>query len=201
MPLTRRVPLLGILGLAGCAALAPVDVEVTTAVLDRVPDDVPRAGRRPDTLVVYSLDAAARIDTRQMAYTLRPHHFAYFARHEWAESPARMLQPLLVRTLEATGRFAAVVTPPAAGAHYGLRAELEDLVQDFAPSPPMLNLSLRLRLVDERSNRTLAVRELEVREPLLQKTPYAGVVAANAALERALRDAAAFVLEATRRTP
>ncbi|HEX7890679.1 MAG TPA: ABC-type transport auxiliary lipoprotein family protein [Ramlibacter sp.] len=201
MRVTRRVPLLGGLCLAGCAALAPVDVEVTTAVLDRVPADVPRAPRRPETLLVYPLEAADRIDTRRMAYTLRPHHFAYYARNEWAESPARMLQPLLVRTLEATGRFATVVTPPASGAHYGLRADLEELVQDFGQVPPVLHLSLRLRLVDERSNRTLAVRELEVREPLQQQTPYAGVVAANAALDRALRDAAVFVLEAARRTP
>jgi cholesterol transport system auxiliary component len=199
MPLNRRVPLLAGLGLAGCSVLAPLDVNVTTAVLDSVPSDVPHAGRGPETLLVHPTQAPERIDTRRMAYSLRPHHFAYFARNEWAESPADMLRPLLVRTLEATGRFAAVVTPPASGAHYGLHTELAELLQDFGAAPPLLRLSLRLRLVDERNDRALGVRELDLQEPLQQQTPYAGVVAANAALARALRAAAGFVLEAARR--
>jgi cholesterol transport system auxiliary component len=200
MPVTRRVPLLGSLGLAGCTLLGPVEFEVTKAVLDRLPTEVPRAGRRRDTLIVYRPGAPERIDTRQMAYSLRPHHFAYFARNEWAESPARMLQPLLVRTLEATGRFAAVVTPPASGIRYGLHTELAELLQDFNEEPPLLRLALRLSMVDERANRTPVVHEVDVSERMQQKTPHAGVLAANAALARALRETAEFVLDAAGRS-
>lgn len=196
MPVSRRVPLLGGLCLAGCAILPPVEEQVTAAVLDRLPADVPRAGRGAETLLVHRPEAPPRIDTRQMAYSLRPHHFAYFARNEWAESPARMLQPLLVRTLEATGRFAAVVTPPASGARYALHAELAELLQDFAGDAAVLRLALRLRLADERTGRTLAVRELDVHERMREKTPYAGVLAANAAVARVLGEVAGFVLDA-----
>lgn len=194
MPVTRRVPLLGGLALGGCSLVGPVAEQVTSAVVDRLPADVPRAGRGPETLLVYPPEAPERIDTRQMAYSLRPHHFAYFARNEWAESPARMLQPLLVRTLEATGRFAAVVTPPASGVQYGLHSELAQLLQDFAGELPVLRLALRLRLVDERGRRTLAMRAIELQEAMQQRTPYAGVVAANAAVARALREVAEFVI-------
>lgn len=194
MPVTRRVPLLGGLALAGCSLLAPVEEPVTAAVLERLPDDVPRASRGPETLLVHRVESPQRIDTRQMAYSLRPHHFAYFARNEWAESPARMLQPLLVRTLEATGRFAAVVTPPASGAQFALHTELEELLQDFGGDAPLLRLTLRLRLVEERGRRTLAVRVIALQEAMRQGTPHAGVVAANAAVARTLREVAVFVL-------
>lgn len=183
--------------LCGCTALAPVNVEMTSAVLDRAPSDVPRAARKPDTLLVLPPQARPMYDTTQMAYTLRPHHLAYFTRNQWAEAPAQMLQPLLVRTLEATGRFGAVLTPPASTPAWLLQAELLELVQDFAEDPPVLRVAFRLRLVDEHAHRTVGVREFQAREPMQQKTPYAGVVAANAALARALREAAAFVIERT----
>jgi cholesterol transport system auxiliary component len=145
-------------------------------------------------LVVQRPEARPALDTLQMAYSLRPHHIAYFARHQWAERPAQMLQPLLLRTLERTGCFAAVVAPPApAGAPWMLRTELAELLQDFAPETAVLRLTLRLRF--EGSGRSPAVRELTVVEPLRQQTPLAGVAAANAATARALAEAAWFVLE------
>lgn len=198
MPVARRVPLLGGLALAGCSLLGPVEQPVTSAVLDRLPDEVPRASRGLETLLVHRVESPERIDTRQMAYSLRPHHFAYFSRNEWAERPARMLQPLLVRTLEATDRFAAVVTPPASGAHFALRTELADLLQDFGGDAPLLRLALRLRLVEERGHRTVGVRVIELQQAMRQGTPHAGVVAANAAVARALREVAVFVVGTVR---
>ena len=77
-----------------------------------------------------------------------------------------MLQPLLVRTMEATGAFRAVLSGPYSGAYgVGLRAEIVELVQDFAQDPPQLRLTLRARLSEGSSNRLLATRlnELEHR--------------------------------------
>ena len=142
---------------------------------------------RPEARPVY--------DTMQMAYTLRPHHVAYFGRNQWGETPAQMLQPLLVRALEQTGHFSAVLAPPHAGAYtYALRTEIVELLQDFTQEPPVLRLVLRVRLSDGPSDRTLATREIALRETMREKAPYAGVVAANEAMARALRELAVFVL-------
>jgi cholesterol transport system auxiliary component len=185
--------------MAGCAVLQPAEPEPTSLLLDRMPAAVPRASQRlPAALLVYPPQARQMIDTREMAYSLRPHHLAYYSRNQWAERPSQMLQPLLVRTLEATGRFSAVSTPPPAPAGaYALRTEVVDLLQDYTQEPPALLLVLRLHLSDEKTNRTLAVREIRQREPMQHKSPYGGVVAANAALARALGEAATFVLEST----
>jgi cholesterol transport system auxiliary component len=188
-------PLALVLALAGCALASP-EPTMTSALLDQLPAEVQRRPASKATLLVFPPEARAAIDTTQMAYTLRPHHLAYFAQNQWAETPPQMLQPLVTRTMEATGAFAAVLTPPYAGtATLGLRTELTELVQDFSQDPPVLRLGLRVRVSEPASNRLLGTREFIVREPLGRKAPYAGVVAANAAVAQALREMAAFVLE------
>ena len=180
--------------LAGCA-FAP-EPPASLAVLDQLPADLPHHARTGMTLVVLPPDARPAVDTVQMAYTLQPHALAYFARHRWAERPPRMLDPLLVRTMEATGAFAAVVGPPFAGREtLVLRTEITQLVQDFTSEPPVLLLTLRVRLSDDRAQKVVGTREIALREPMRQKSPDAGVLAANAALARALREMAQFVLE------
>jgi cholesterol transport system auxiliary component len=196
-----RLPLLAVtlaLALAGCA-FPPADPPATTFLLDQVPTGVPRGAPSPVTLIVFPIEARPAIDTTQMAYTVRPHQLAYFARNAWAEPPPRMLQPLLVRALEATGAYAAVVPPPhRTTGSLGVRTEILDLTQDFASDPPVLRLVVRVRLSDEAANRVIATREIVASETMQQSTPAAGVLAANDAVAKALRELAAFVLERSR---
>jgi cholesterol transport system auxiliary component len=183
---------------AGCTLLAPPEPPMVSSLLDQMPAQVPHKPRSRATLLVYAPQARAAVDTTQMAYALQPHQLAYFARNQWAETPPQMLAPLLVRTLEATGAFSAVLTPPqTGGVTLGLRTDIDDLVQDFTQEPPVLRLSLRAVLSDEVANRTIATREWTVREPMPRKSPAGGVLAANEALARMLPQLAGFVLEHT----
>lgn len=184
-----------VLLLAACAIPPAADVPVTTGLIDKVPADLPNGTRRAATVLVFRPEARPVYDTMQMAYTLRPHQVAYYGRNQWGETPAQMLQPLLVRALERTGHFSAVLAPPHAGAYtYALRTEIVELLQDFTQEPPVLRLVLRVRLSDGPTDRTLAMREIALREPMREKAPYAGVVAANDAMAQALRELAVFVL-------
>jgi cholesterol transport system auxiliary component len=181
--------------LAGCA-LAPTEPASSSFLLDQMPREVPQRARSATTLLVFPPDARPSMDTTQMAYTLHPHEQAYFAHNQWAEAPPQMLQPLLVRTLEATGAFSAVVGPPHRTAStLGLRTEILDLVQDFSQEPPVLRLALRVRLSDEAANRVLGTREIRIDQVMQQRAPAAGVLAANEAMAKALRELAVFVLE------
>lgn len=181
--------------LQACALLPAPEAPPTLSVLDQMPAEVPRRPQGTRTILVLAPEARPLFDTPQMAYTSQPHQVAYFARNQWAERPARMLQPLLVRTLEATGSFA-VVTPPYTGAPVlTLRTELTELTQDFTQEPPVLRLALRMQLSDDASKRTLLTREIALRETMLQRAPAAGVAAANEAMAKALRGLAMLVLE------
>jgi cholesterol transport system auxiliary component len=182
--------------LAACALPPAAEPPLTSSLLDELPAAVPRRAQLQGSLLVFPPEGRPLVDTTQMAYSLRPHHIAYFARNQWAERPTQMLQPLLVRTLEATGAFSAVLTAPYAGSYaLALRTEIVDLVQDFSQQPPVLRLGLRARLSDDATGRTLGTREIALREPMRQQAPQAGVEAANHALARALAELAGFVLD------
>jgi cholesterol transport system auxiliary component len=183
--------------LAACA-LPAREPTVTTSLIDQLPAELPHAARAPLTLLVLPPQAPPAYDTTRMAYSLRPHHIAYYSRNEWAGTPPQMLQPLLVRTLESTGRFRAVLVPPHPGAFtHSLQVDVQELLQDFESAPPVLRLVLHAQIADA-AQRVVASREFAVQRPLAEGSPAGGVRAANEAMAQALREVASFALDEAR---
>jgi cholesterol transport system auxiliary component len=183
--------------LAGCTLLSPARIESEKHALSKLPQ-VPRhsgqAKARTAVLLVLSPTSDPAFDTTQMAYSVRPYQIAYFARNEWLDTPPRMLWPLLVRTLRDTGGFAAVAMPPYTGRFdYALQTRILELEQDLGTEPATLQLRLHVELSDA-AGRVIATRDIEVRERMRERTPEAGVVAANDAVANALLQLTAFLL-------
>ncbi|HMC16811.1 MAG TPA: ABC-type transport auxiliary lipoprotein family protein [Albitalea sp.] len=182
--------------LAACALMSPARLESTKAVLNKLPAQLPQPATRAASVLVFAPETQPVYDTTQMAYTTQAYQVAYFSRHEWAETPSQMVQPLLVSTLRRTGAFSAVLVPPHAGrVSYALRSEIVELVQDFMTRPPTLRLGLHVELRDDASGRVVASKDIVLREPMQQPTPEAGVAAANEALSKALQELVRFVLD------
>lgn len=184
--------------LAGCSILSPPQSEPANAILSKVPDQVPFEPGQASTLLVQRPEISPAYDTPRMVYTVKPYQLAYYRDNQWAETPAQMIQPLLVRTLQQTGFFQAILNSPDSGqASYTLRTEVAELVQDYTRSPPSARLVLHLQLFDE-SGQVVAEREITERQTMQAATSHAGVDAANEALAQALRQAAEFVMSAAR---
>jgi cholesterol transport system auxiliary component len=184
--------LLALAPLAACSLLVPVPPERVMEVLDRLPDAVPRAPRRAGVLVVLVSQAAGPEPT-SIAYRTRDAPLAHFAWHQWAEPPGRMLQPLVIATLQRTEAFGAVVGPPYFGhAPATLRIELDELIADFSAPPPSVRLSLRALLRDAAGR--LSTRAIAARATIADADPAGVVEAANEAVARALLALAAFVV-------
>jgi len=182
--------------MSGCALMSPAQVESTKAVLNKLPGELQQQATRAATLLVFPPETRPVYDTTQMAYTTRAYQVAYFSRHEWAETPSQMLQPLLVTTLRHTRAFSAVLMPPHVGrVSYTLRSEIVELLQDFMTQPATLRLGLRIELSDDTTGRVIASTDIVLREPMQQQTPEAGVVAANEAVAKALQEVARFVVD------
>ena len=181
---------------SGCALLSPVKIETQKNVLSKVPIDVPSEKTRPATLLVLAPETNAIYDTTKMAYTTESYQIGYFSQNEWAETPSQMIQPLIVQTIRNTGFFSEVVSPPHFGRHtFALRTEIQELKQDFTSDPATLQLAMRFDLSREATNKITATKELAVQEPMREKTPYAGVVVANDAMAKLLRELAKFIVD------
>ncbi len=189
---------LAALALGACVSLPrPEPVELFT--IDPRFEGGPVAGPGP-VVLVSAPRAGPGLEGPRMAYLQRPNQLQYFARSQWVEPPARLLGPLLVRALERTGRFQAV-TEVALGSVPGLRLESEvvRLQQEFTERPSRVRVTLRLELTDVAAHRLLGTHELEAVEPAPSDDPAGGAAAANAAVRRALTEAATWCAERSER--
>lgn len=149
------------------------------------------------TLVVEAIRADAGYDTRDMAYRRQTGQVEYFAHHQWVDTPARMLAPLLVRALESTGVFRAVVVAPStAVGQLRLETTVVRLEQDFSQIPSRARLTLRAVLIDTASRQALATKTWDVRVDASQDNAIQGALAAGQATQSVMSQLATFCAEA-----
>ena len=180
--------------IAACAALQPPKAESPNLyVLTANPLG---EGERPprDVVIEVSIPRAwPGFDTPQMAYVQQPFEIAYFASNRWADTPSRMLGPVLARALEQTRIFRAVVQAPSGiGSDLRLDTEIVRLQQNFAFRPSRAEFTLRAQLSDVRTRRVVASRTFEEVEDAPSDNAAGGAAAANTALQRMLERIADF---------
>ncbi len=149
-----------------------------------------------ETLVVTLPREEPGFDTARMAYLRSPNAVSYYTDSQWADTPARMLWPLMVQALERTGRFRAVVRTSTAVASE-FRLDVEDLVlgQEFFARPSRARLALRAVLVDAREERVVAARRFEAAEDAPSDDAAGGAAAAGRAAAKLVEALAAWAGE------
>lgn len=200
--ITLWMSLVSSLWLAGCTPAilqsepGPSNIYVLNATIESH-----RQVRSTDkVLVVDSAQAQPGFDTRRIAYTQTPLALDYYTKSVWADTPARMLDSLIVRALEKSGAFRAVVTAPtSAAADLRLDSTLIRLQHEFLQQPSQVRLAVRAKLLDVSTRQVLATRLFEIVEPAPSEDAYGGVQAANAAVKRFLEELTDFVIATTSR--
>ncbi|HXE38925.1 MAG TPA: ABC-type transport auxiliary lipoprotein family protein [Azonexus sp.] len=207
----RATALAGMLTLAtalfGCSNLLPRTPPPTLYALDSTPPagTERQANQHPSavpagapTLVVNLPRAAAGYNSQRMIYLRQPYALEYFAHSQWVDTPARLLQPLIIAAVERSGRFGAIVAMPVSSSgDFRLETELLRLQQEFLSQPSRVHLTLRATLTDMATRRVVAWRQFDAVVPAASDDPYAGVVAANRAVGEVLEQLAAFCAAAT----
>lgn len=187
------VPALVLL-LAGCAGLQPSLPESSNIyLLDAQPATRTARPKQDLALSISAPRARPGFDTAQMVYLRRPHELEFFVKNRWADTPSRMLAPLLAQALEQAAIYRVVVPNPGLiPADRRLDTELIRLQQDFSEKPSRARLTLRAQLLDVREKRLLAAREFDTVESAPSDDAYGGAVAANRALQRLLEQLVDF---------
>jgi len=191
--------LISIFLLSGCM---PIKVETPATYVLSAPK-TPQApiATRPTslTLLISTPKAAPGYDSPRMIYVDRAYQLSHFTKNRWADSPARMLTPLFLQSLQATRHFQAVVSAPYMGdTDLRLDTELLMLQQDFTQKPSQVRMVLVAQMINVKTNRILATRQFDLTEQAQQNDPYSGVVAANRIVARLLPQLATFAVHNTR---
>ena len=188
--------------LAGCTAIPSQrqDVAARTYLLQAPENNLglALADRAPCvSLMVSPMRAAPGFTSARIAYLQQDYQLDYFARHQWADTPANMLSTIVVRAMESSHLFSTVVESPAAiSTELRLDSQLLRLQQVFKEGDSIVQLQLRMMLVDQQRHTVVASRTFSFHETSAELTPYGGVVAANRAVVRFIPELINFVVQA-----
>lgn len=181
--------------LSACSPLQSIKQETINTYRIEVPlNPISTAPVLPFVLVVAPPRAAAGFETARMAYLKQTYQLNYFVKNRWVDTPAHMLQPLLMQILERQARFQAVIahTSPI-DAQLRLETEIVRLQQEFDRQPSQIHLTLHVQLINLVKREVLASREIDFIEPATSDDPYGGVIAANRAVRHALDEIVNFI--------
>jgi cholesterol transport system auxiliary component len=181
--------------LSGCAVLpGSQPVRIDKYVLEYNPVESSSGSETELPVMIITVPRAhGGYDTSRIAYRKQQFGLLYYSKSRWADTPARMLAPLLAEAMTDTGEFRALsVSPGSLSARYRLDSELIHFYQDFTVQPSEVRIMLRAQLVSLVDNQVLASRLFDVREASLSEDAYGGVQAANRASGRLLVELAQF---------
>lgn len=179
------------------ACLSPVKSESeNTYVINTLPHPVIKKPTHKITLLVLTPEASQIYNTTQMAYSTQSYQVNYFSKNVWADTPAQMLQLLLMRSLQNTHYFYAVTSPSTVSFYdYVLNTQLLQLEQRFYAHSSEVIILLRAQLINAANNRVIATKQFKVVRPAFENTPYGGVIAANKAAAEMLAQVTRFCLQ------
>ena len=153
-------------------------------------------------LLVSLPQAEPGFETSRMVYVRRPYELEHYAMNQWADTPARMLTPLLVQALGQTGMWGGVVPLPASvRGDYRLDLRGLALQQEFLKQPSRVRVVVRAQLIDLKESKVVGTRAFEAAEEAPSEDAYGGVLAANRAIATMLDHIASWLQECVRGSP
>ncbi len=148
------------------------------------------------SIIIAQPEAAEGYRSQQMSYVNKPLALNYFVHNAWTSAPAKMLSPLLQQSLQTTGYFHAIVTPPYSGlTDYRLDTQLLELQQNFLYHPSVVQLVVKIVLTRLNNDHVIASKIIKQQVNCPEETPYGGVIAANLAVKAFTGIATDFILK------
>ncbi len=137
-----RIVLIPLL-LAACSVLPePKPAALDKYLLEYTPATVREPRADAPVLIVATPQANGAYDTARIAYMQQQFGLRYYTRSSWADTPARMLAPLLAEALNASGQFQAMYASPGrVAANLRLDTELLRFHQDFTRQPSEMHIT------------------------------------------------------------
>ena len=165
--------------------------------LFNVPLQTIPAKMQGDKMLLVSIPKAAPgFDTSALIYTNDGYEIKYHDGIQWADTPTRMLLPLLVHYLETSGKFKAVLSATTAPIASELRlgTEILRLQQEFFTEPSQVRLVLRVQLFDMENRQVKATKVFEVIENAVSKDAEGSIFATNEAIVILLNKVVNFIV-------
>lgn len=155
---------------------------------------MPGGGATRAQLLVPKPAALSALDTERIAVKPTAISLAYYDRVAWADTAPKVLQALLLESLQNTGRVGAVGLPgQSLLIDYQLVTEIRDFqAETFAGDRARVSVSVKI--LDDRNGRVVAERLFEATAPMAGDGPADAVEGVQRAADTLVSDIVAWVL-------
>ncbi|MDD2815168.1 MAG: ABC-type transport auxiliary lipoprotein family protein [Thiotrichaceae bacterium] len=187
------------LGLSACSLVPSEDTPMAQYVFDL--PSFPTSNPHSSTKIVQVAmpQAVAGFDSQGMTYIRHPMQLERYTKSQWVDTPAHMLLPLLVRSLEASGQYQAVLSASTSNLSGEIRVDTEilRLQQEFIPpQASRVHLVLRVQVFHLVERNILATQVFDLNEISSSEDAQGYVAATNQAIIKWLPAFQAFVKKA-----
>ncbi len=183
-----RSILLVFLAMAACGCVSTRPVHYYT-----IEPPPPSSGQgKPDGLVLVAgnIATAEPLQDGRIRYRIGSNEAGAYEYHRWTEDPGAMVRESLARTLRASGKYRRVLEAgSSAVGDYLVRGKLYEF-GEVDNTSIQTKISLRVELVDMKTNRTVWDRTLEREEPVAAKTVTDVVQSLDRNLRQVMSEAA-----------
>ena len=146
-------------------------------------------------ILVDEPDASRSIDTDRIALRPSEIELSYYAKSKWADRAPRMIQDLMIQSLEnANAVQYAGRGPSGMNAQYLLTGTLDSFHAEYKSGKPVVSVALKLNLIDQRTGRILESAAFTSQAESDKDQVKAVVLAFNEATQSVMRDAASWSL-------
>lgn len=143
--------------------------------------------RHRGAILVTNMTAESVLDSDDIHYSFKPFELHSFVNHQWAARPAEMIEGLLLKSLQQSHAFKAVVPQSFTGeVSYRLKTRLISLNQSFAHRPSQVEVAVLAYLINDKSDKVIKSARFKATATAPSDTPYGGVLAANQAVSTLL---------------
>ncbi len=191
-------------GVTGCLSLRADSQPMHTyqLALNGASDESRAFDLNGPVLLISPAQAEPGFDTARMIYLKRDYELEAYAYNQWADAPARMVTSSLVRSLDRSGFWRAVLPLPGSmRGDYRLDAVGFAVQQEFLQQPSRVRVTVRMQLIDLKESRVVGTRAFDVAEDAPSDDAYGGVLAANQAMGAMLDQVGSWLQSCVRRAP
>lgn len=202
--MSLRIATLALCGLLSSCALVPDSEPLRVFLLPDSPPPASQASAAP-------LDLALRISTPQASRVLASpriavvpsgNQIASYADARWADAAPTLLRDRIIEVFQQDGRLASVSSEDThLGAQLGLISDLRAFQSQYQDGTPQVLIRLDARLVHSNSQRILASRRFEIRQPSADERLESVVVAFGQASDTLSRQLLEWTLAQGRAAP
>lgn len=167
-------------------------------VLEVVPTFVNSTYKKANSkiLLINLPKIAPGFDNKHIIYIRDYLKLNYYSDGVWCDTPQRMLLPILVMAFEKAGIFKAVVAD-SISVPADLRIDLDiiRLQHEYLIHPSKVRLTIRVKLVDIKSEHIITTQVFESLEAAPSEDVYGAVRASNFAVQKIVSDIVLFTIK------